>query len=100
MGREVELKKGSKKWTALYIQTMVSIRRLYHCAKLVHADLSEYNILVAPMSQVENAFETSDELKDSIQIVLIDFGQAVEIKHPSAREFLRRDLTMVQAFFE
>lgn len=98
--REVELKKSSKKWTGLYTQTIVAIRRLYHCARLVHADLSEYNILVAPMSQVENPLEKSEEIKDSLQIVLIDFGQAVEIKHPSARDLLRRDLTMVKSFFD
>jgi serine/threonine-protein kinase RIO1 len=85
---------------ALYIQTMVAVRKLYHCAKLIHADLSEYNILVSPMSQVENALDNSTEAKDSLQIVLIDFGQAVEIRHPSAGELLLRDLKMVKAFFD
>lgn len=79
---------------------MVAVRRLYHCAKLVHADLSEYNILVAPMSQVENALEKNEEMKDSLQIVLIDFGQAIEIQHPSAKDLLRRDLAMVKSFFD
>lgn len=86
--------------TALYVQTMMAIRKLYHCAKLVHADLSEYNILVCPMSQVENALDKSDDAKDTLQIVLIDFGQAVEIRHPSAGELLRRDLTMTKAFYD
>jgi len=97
--RELELKKGSKKWTILYVQTIVAIRKLYHCARLVHGDLSEFNILVCPMSQVENAMDKSDEARDSLQIVLIDFGQAVERKHPSAPELLRRDLSHVNRFF-
>jgi len=97
--REVELRKSSKKWTALYTQTLLAVRKLYQCAKLVHADLSEYNILVCPMSQVQNAFDKDEEAKDSLQIVLIDFGQAVEIRHPSAGDLLRRDLTIVKSFF-
>ena len=97
--REVEINKGSKKWTALYCQTLVAIRRLYHCARLIHADLSEYNILVCPMSQVENAMDKSEEAKDSLQVVLIDFGQAVERNHPAALDLLRRDLSIVRSFF-
>lgn len=98
--REVELKRTSKRWRVLYIQCLAAIRRLYHCAKLIHADLSEYNILVCPMSQVENAMNKSEEAKDDLQIVLIDFGQAVELKHPDAMDLLKRDLSMVNAFFK
>ena len=43
--REVEMKKGSKRWTTLYLQVMVAVRRLYHCARLVHGDLSEVSVL-------------------------------------------------------
>lgn len=49
---------------------------------LVHADLSEYNILVR-----------------SGVPYLIDFGQAVSIEHPSAQEFLRRDVGNIVAYF-
>ena len=98
--REVELKRTSKRWRVLYIQCLAAIRRLYHCANLIHADLSEYNILVCPMSQVENAMNKSEEAKDDLQIVLIDFGQAVELKHPDAMDLLKRDLSMVNAFFK
>ena len=97
--RELDLKKGSKKWTILYVQTVVAMRKLYHCARLIHGDLSEFNILVCPMSQVENAMDKSEEAKDSLQIVLIDFGQAVERKHPSASNLLKRDITHVNSFF-
>ena len=52
------------------------------------------------MSQVENALDKREEAKEELQIVLIDFGQAVERRHPQAREFLRRDLTMIKSFFD
>ena len=52
------------------------------------------------MSQVENALDKSEDAKDTFQIVLIDFGQAVEIRHPSADDLLRRDLTMTKAFYD
>ena len=40
---------------------------------------------------------TSDD--EGLQVVLIDFGQAVEIGHPAANELLRRDLSTVTQFF-
>lgn len=52
-----------------------TLSRLYFRAKLVHADLSEYNILVR-----EN------------HPVLIDFGQAVPWDHPLSHEFFLRDM--------
>jgi len=58
------------------------IELLYTRAKLVHADLSEYNIMVR-----------GDEL------VLIDFGSAVDVNHPMAEEFLYRDVRNVFAYF-
>ena len=79
---------------------MVAVRRLYHCAKLVHSDLSEYNILVSPIHQVQNVIDKRQESKDALQIVLIDFGQAVEKRHPCAGDFLRRDLLMIKLFFD
>lgn len=100
--REVEIKKGSSKWTAIYLQTMVAVRRLYHCARLVHGDLSEYNILLCPSYFIENSgnCERKDEPNvEGLEIVLIDFGQAVEHQHPSAKSLLERDLSMVRRFF-
>lgn len=97
--REIELKQGSKRWRALYCQTLVAIRKLYWCSRLVHADLSEYNILVCPMGMVENALDKSPDAKKDLQIVLIDFGQAVERNHPSALDLLRRDISHVREFF-
>lgn len=58
------------------------IRKLY-AAGLVHADLSEYNIMIA---------------NDSTPY-LIDFGQAVVLSHPKAQEFLERDVRNIVNFF-
>ena len=78
--------------------------RLYHCARLVHCDLSEYNILICPQWQVSEGQITSPDKRssddDTLQVVLIDFASAVDIKHSSASTWLNRDLSIVRAFFE
>ncbi|MFA5077731.1 MAG: serine protein kinase RIO [Candidatus Micrarchaeia archaeon] len=58
------------------------MRKLYR-AGLVHADLSEYNILVA----------------NDGTTWLIDWGQGVPLAHPKALEFLERDVRNVLSYF-
>jgi RIO kinase 1 len=58
---------------------------LYSRAKLVHADLSEYNILVD---------------MDTMEPVIIDMGQSVTIEHYHADMYLRRDITNIARFFK
>lgn len=65
-----------------YRQIIGFIRDLYQKAGLVHADLSEYNILF------------SDRLH------VIDMGQAVTPDHPRALHFLVRDIANINRFFE
>jgi len=60
---------------ALYIECLAMVRTMWHCGKLVHGDLSEYNVLVLEKSPW-----------------IIDVAQAVETMHPQAMEFLNRDL--------
>ena len=57
------------------------ISGLYHRANLVHADLSEYNIMLwhGP--------------------VIIDISQAVLLAHPRSEEFLERDVHNILAYF-
>ncbi|MEM2002991.1 MAG: serine protein kinase RIO [Candidatus Methanomethyliaceae archaeon] len=67
---------------SLYQQILVAIKKLYSSAGLVHADLSEYNIMV-----------------NEGKAYLIDFGQAVSRDHPMSLEFLRRDVVNILRFF-
>jgi serine/threonine-protein kinase RIO1 len=97
--REIQMKKGSTRWATLYCQTLVAMRRLYHCARLIHGDLSEYNILICPRWQVKQGPLEREEGDEDLQVVLIDFGQAVEITHPAAQYYLSRDLSTVTQFF-
>lgn len=66
-----------------YRQVIEQIKTLYQKARLVHADLSEYNIF-----------------KTDRGIVLFDFGSAVDIQHPNSKQFLVRDVMNVNRFFE
>ena len=63
------------KATALYFECITLMNRMYRVCKLVHGDLSEYNIL----------FHDGG-------LVFIDVSQAVEHNHPHSKEFLRRDI--------
>ncbi|CAJ35265.1 serine protein kinase RIO [Methanocella arvoryzae] len=56
---------------------------LYQEAKLVHSDLSEFNILLY-----------EDEP------VIIDMGQSVLLDHPMSREFLQRDVKNIVRYFK
>lgn len=73
----------------LYRQLADDYVRAYNDADLVHADLSEYNILV----------EGADGDPAGFRARIIDAGQAVLKSHPMAREFLERDLRNLTAFF-
>ncbi|XP_058445858.1 serine/threonine-protein kinase RIO3 [Malaya genurostris] len=64
-------------------EEMVDIMyKLYNDARLVHADLSEYNILWY-----------------NEQCWIIDVAQSVEPGHPGALEFLMRDCNNISTFF-
>ena len=65
-----------------YEQSILIIKDLYQKAKLVHGDFSEYNI-----------FKTENGL------VLFDLGSAVDLRHPNAKEFLKRDISNITRFF-
>ena len=82
--------------TTIFLHAVVL--RLYHMARLVHGDLSEYNILVCPSRLLENYKAESEEC--DVRVCLIDFGQAVDVRHPSAMELLRRDILRTKEFFD
>jgi RIO kinase 1 len=66
-----------------YHQVVEQMAMLYQKAKLVHADLSEYNI-----------FKTDGG------IMFFDFGSAIDIQHPNSQQFLLRDVVNINRFFE
>jgi RIO kinase 1 len=59
-----------------------AISKLYHDAQLVHADLSEYNIMLWK------------------EPVLIDMSQAVVLDHPHSEMFFERDIRNIITFFD
>ena len=70
------------RWTSLYLDLVGYIRVLYQSCELVHADLSEYNVLY-----------------HQDKLWLIDVSQSVEHDHPRSLEFLRMDIKNVNDFF-
>ncbi len=77
--REVRLQ-APRGWYKKIVETL---KTLHDKAKLVHGDLSEYNIMIP------NGYP-----------VLIDFGQAVQTEHPEAASFLERDVQNLNHYFE
>jgi len=72
-----------KKPKQVYRRLLTYLRRLYRKAGLVHADLSEYNVMIW-----EN------------QPVIFDVSQAVPLEHPMADQLLRRDLENLYRYFK
>ncbi|MDD1679930.1 MAG: serine protein kinase RIO, partial [Methanomicrobiales archaeon] len=66
---------------AIYQDVVKSMEILFQKAHLVHADLSEYNILLGNVPYI------------------IDMGQSVTLDHPRALQFLVRDIANVNRFF-
>ncbi|MCL5433451.1 MAG: serine protein kinase RIO [Candidatus Marsarchaeota archaeon] len=66
----------------VFDKILTNVKTLYK-NKLVHADLSEYNILIA----------------DNEVPYIIDFGQAVDLRHPNALIFLKRDILNISSYF-
>ena len=64
-------------------KTLNEIEKLWREEKLVHGDLSEYNILV----------------NDNGELIWIDFSQGVHKTHPEAVNLLKRDVENVVDFF-
>jgi RIO kinase 1 len=71
-----------EKWRLLYRQLIGLMAKMYQVCKLVHADLSEYNVLY-----------------HHEKLYIIDVSQSVEHDHPRSLEFLRMDIKNVSDFF-
>merc|ERR1719203_739484 len=69
-------------WFGLYRECVGLMRRMMQQCKLVHGDLSEYNILY-----------------HNECLTVIDVSQSVEWDHPHALDFLKRDCVNINNFF-
>jgi len=77
--REIEIRNPKR----LYNQILSNVKKLYQKAKLVHGDLSEYNVMIWKN-----------------QPIIFDVSQAVLLEHPMANQFLRRDLENLNRYFK
>ncbi|MCK4379633.1 MAG: serine protein kinase RIO [Candidatus Lokiarchaeota archaeon] len=75
--------KSPKEPVKLMEEILVFIKQLYQKAKLVHGDLSEFNILYHNQKPI-----------------IIDISQAVSIQHPKAEVYLVRDIKNIFKYFE
>ncbi|OYT37830.1 MAG: serine/threonine protein kinase [Desulfurococcales archaeon ex4484_58] len=67
----------------IYSLVLEELVKIVCRARLVHGDLSEYNIMVRP----------------GIDIAIIDVSQAVDLEHPNFYDFLIRDIRNINRFF-
>ena len=71
------------RWRTVYLEVLAYMKVMYQECRLVHADLSEYNILY-----------------HNHKPYIIDVSQSVEHDHPRSLEFLRMDIKNVNDFFK
>ena len=67
----------------MFHKVIENLKLLYCKAKIIHADMSEYNIMIWQNKPV-----------------FFDFGQAVLASHPNADMFLERDVNNIVNFFK
>ncbi|KAJ5613323.1 hypothetical protein N7510_006517 [Penicillium lagena] len=79
---EFNIPEPETRWHSLYVELLGLMRVMYQTCRLVHADLSEYNILY-----------------HKERLYIIDVSQSVEHDHPRSLEFLRMDIKNVSDFF-
>lgn len=83
--KDVEFVDGDPltRWRSIYVEILGYVRKMYQECRLVHADLSEYNVLY------------HDD-----KPYIIDVSQSVEHDHPRSLDFLRMDIKNINDFFK
>jgi len=82
-GAELSKWKELQEPTEVLREILGNIKKAYLEAKVIHADLSEYNII----------------LKSDMHVLIIDWPQSVAVTHPNAVDLLTRDVKNVVDFF-
>jgi len=82
-GKELSQWKETPKPQKILREILRNVRKAYLKAKVIHADLSEYNII----------------LKPDMHVLMIDWPQYVSTEHPNAEQLLTRDVENVLCFF-
>ena len=67
----------------VFMEILENVRKAYLKAGVIHADLSEYNVVLQP----------------NMHILIIDWPQYVRNDHPNAEQLLKRDLRNILTFF-
>ncbi|MDH5482093.1 MAG: AarF/UbiB family protein [Candidatus Bathyarchaeota archaeon] len=83
-GAELAEWKEIPKPTKILEEILFNIRKAYIKAGVIHADLSEYNVI----------------LKPNMRILIIDWPQYVTKEHPNAQQLLARDVKNILGYFE
>ena len=65
-------------------EILENVKRTYHVAGIIHADLSEFNVI----------------LKPDYHVLIIDWPQFVKKDHPNAGMLLERDVRNILRFFQ
>ncbi len=65
-------------------EILSNVRRAFIDAGIIHADLSEYNIIIKP----------------NWHTLIIDWPQYVTLEHPNAEQLLKRDIKNILRFFQ
>jgi RIO kinase 2 len=83
-GAELAEWKEIPKPNSVLREILSNIRKAYLKAGVIHADLSEYNVI----------------LKPNMHILIIDWPQYVTKDHPNAQQLLERDVKNILQYFE
>ena len=93
----------TSKLRELYTVLVQDVRTMFQVCRLVHADLSEYNILyfagrlaIIDVSQVRGVRSAARKRRRRL---ISCRTQSVDLDHPRCFDFLKEDLTHVNDFF-
>ncbi len=83
-GKELSIILEIEEPNAILTEIIEIVKAIYRSCEIIHADLSEFNILVTP----------------EYNTIIIDWPQWANKKHPNAEAMLKRDINNVLTFFK